>query len=139
MSLLAHSGETQLGYPTRNRRFFQGFWLSLVLSRRYLTLKVLRLFPVAWVRVARIDYVRTWATGEWVPNTRRRFLRLFRTHHWPTLPLAPSIHTASRFAIITRDKKRIVVNLTPTMHYQLRVAVNNARISATRRKTAGGH
>lgn len=133
MSLIGHSEGRGAKSTGRFKPTVQGFWISLVLTRRHLMLKVFRYLPVAWVPLASIDYVRSWATGEWIPRSRRRFRRLFSTHHWLTFPLAPSVHTAARFAIITRDKKRIVVNLTPVMHYKLRLAVNSARMKNPRR------
>lgn len=110
-----------------------GRLFALVLTKKHLRLKLFRLIPLAKVALQDVQYVRKWAGRDAFPSRRRRKKRpRSRIYRWPTRSYPD--YAGSTFTLVTRQHHQIVVNMTLSMHYQVRVGVAEAKLNAAESK-----
>lgn len=103
-----------------------GWLFALVLTNRYLRLRLFRLLTVARLQLADVQYVRKWSGSDIFGRRRRGRRHRIRTIRWPTRSYPD--YAGSKFVMVTRRRKQVVASMTLGMHYKIRVAVADAKL-----------
>jgi hypothetical protein len=107
---------------------YQGWLFAYHLSSTRLWVKLCRVLPVAWVKLADIRTLRRAESAEYWGGGLGRFLRFWKTWHWPYPLSMMGSRSSVMFLIETDSRTRILLRLGPGIHYRLRGAINDARV-----------
>ena len=117
-----------MGRGAHNHWDHQGFLFALVLGEEFLTLKLLRLLPLARVRLSDIVYIRQRSGRDLAAMAGDAILRPFRNWYWPhPLFMGRGDFDHAPYVIRTRGGVSVFVRLRHSFHWKLRDAVGNAR------------
>jgi hypothetical protein len=108
------------------KRGRQGKIFRIRLGDRWLTLWLLGILPVGWVRLDRIDGIEQREIREfWRPGIKRLF-QAWRYWLWPSSP-GRVMPRPGTFVVRTASGAQIWMRLRSGLHYQLREAVHRNR------------
>ena len=112
------------------KRSYQGFIFRVRLSRRWLSLWFLGLFPLGAVRLSKISTISQGTRGEYWQGGFHRFFCPWRYWVWPGKPRTRELKPGL-FILETETGTKIWVMLRSGLHYQLRDGVHRNRIDAS--------
>jgi len=109
------------------RKAHQGFLLSITLTSDRLVCSLLRLLPIAWVRLEDVDSMRASSFDEIFPR-RKRFSRMMRNRYWVSTIHGVDRRLAPLYVIETHKKhRRIFLRMESAFHYRVRSALGRIK------------
>ncbi len=103
----------------------QGFLFSLHLSDEALVLRLLRLLPLARLRLDDVTGLHAGCWSDFFPQRPRHIKRFLRSRFWFLFVRGDFQRTAPMYVLETR-RRRIFVRLQSSFHYRLRLALGKA-------------
>lgn len=111
----------------RKRKAHQGFLLSITLTDGKLVCSLLRLLPIAWVRLEDVDSMRASSFDEMFPR-RKVLSRMMRNRYWISTIHGVDRRLAPLYVIEThRRHRRIFLRLESSFHYRVRSALGRIK------------
>ena len=100
----------------------QGFLLSVHLTRDALVWRLLRLIPLARLRLDRVTGLHAGSWSDFFPQRPRHWKRFLRSRYW--LHFAPGdVQRTAPLYVLETPRRRIFVRLQSGFHYRLRLAL----------------
>jgi hypothetical protein len=110
-----------------NYKQSEGLIFRYTLTNQYLWLGIFGILPIAWVRLDRVENMRTSSSREFLELTPHRIFLWWKYWHWP-YPLAMVGHRDKQVYVLkTRRGIRIFIRLRTGMHYMLRTLLPQAQ------------
>lgn len=109
----------------------EGFFFTYQLTPMHFGLNLLRVIPLARVRLDQVHYIRT-RSGERLAGLLAELLaHPFKCRYWPHPIMKTAPWQSTPFVIRLYSGRRVFVRLRPGFHYTLRAAVGEARAKDT--------
>jgi len=106
---------------------YEGTIFCYKLTKNMLWLTLFRILPLGWVRLSKVDTMRTSHSKEFFELTPHRMFIWWKYWHWPYSLSMIGRRDKQIYLLETRGGYRVFVRLRTGMHYMLRTLIAEAQ------------